>query len=92
MPDDPSGGGWFNYSPGADNPHLSDEQRELVERRDAELAGRRGPQVARVVVDVYSSGEAVPHVQLLASDVDITDSGFAAQVVAQASAALVAWR
>lgn len=89
MADGKNGGGWFSYGEGQPNPHLTTEQRDAIEKLDAELADRRGAQVARVVIDVYESGEAVPQVQLLGATISAEE---AARAVNQAAAALASWR
>lgn len=84
-------GGWFHYAPGHENAHLTDEQRSQVERLNADASRRRGDQIARVVVDIFVN-EAVPQVQILASDIDMSDARSIAAIVARASVALADWR
>ena len=84
-----SGGGWFSYNPGQPNPHLTAEQLATVEHFEAEADARRGPQVARVVIDVFASGEAVPQVQFLRDEASVEA---AALIVEQAAVALASWR
>lgn len=84
-----SGGGWFNYTSGRANPHLTAQQLVAVESLEAEADARRGPQVARVVIDVFASGEAVPQVQFLRDEATVEA---AALIVEQAALGLASWR
>jgi hypothetical protein len=56
--------GWVSWSPGGDNEHLSSELRARVQRQWEEEHSARGRQVARVVVDMFESGEVVLYLQL----------------------------
>ena len=92
--------GWIGYT--ADkhgrplddgNEHLTDEQRAELTRRAEERAAARGVHQARVIIDVYESGEAVPQVQFPAgSTVDMSDRAAVAAVVRAARDALDTWR
>jgi hypothetical protein len=80
---------WVVYDPGGTNAHLSPEVREAVRSRHEAIARQRGPVVARVVVDVYSNGEAVPQVQFLTGGVGDEES---VDAVRAAREALDTWR
>jgi hypothetical protein len=80
---------WVAYQPGGANEHLSAETREAAEAWYEATERRRGPAVARVVVDVYSNGEAVPHVQFLAGTLDERAT---AEAVRAARDALTEWK
>ncbi|HEX6165886.1 MAG TPA: hypothetical protein VFZ30_03810 [Acidimicrobiales bacterium] len=80
---------WVVYQPGGANEHLSAETREAAEAWHEATERRRGPAVARVVVDVYSNGEAVPQVQFPAGT--LLDEQATAEAVRAARDALTEW-
>ncbi len=84
---------WVSWSPGGDNEHLPSDLRPRVQRQWEEEQAARGRQVARVVVDVFESGEVVPYLQLPAgSPIDPGDRHATAAAVRKASDALAGWQ
>ena len=91
MTDEPSG--WIGWFPGGENPHLSPEVVARLEEEMREQSEQRGRHQARVVVDVFENGEAVPQVQFPRdSDIGPMDRVRTADVVRVAAAALAVWR
>ena len=85
--------GWVSWSPGGDNERLPSELRARVQRECEEERATRGRQVARVVVDVFESGQVVPYLQLPAgSPIDPGDRHATAAAVRKASDALAGWQ
>lgn len=84
--------GWISYTPGA-NTHLTDEQRDLVERRIRERGERLGALLGVVEVRVYEYG-AEPQVSFREGcqlDVESHPADIAA-MVARARDELGRWR
>jgi hypothetical protein len=84
--------GWVSYVPGGANEHLSAEQREAAGRLHREESERRGGHAARVVVELYENGEAVPQIQFPKGHLDPTDGAAVSLLVRRAAAALAEWR
>jgi len=84
--------GWVSWSPGGDNEHLPSELHARVQRQWDEEHAARGRQVARVVVDVFETGEVVPYLQLPAGGpIDPGDRHATVAAVRKASDALAGW-
>ena len=92
--------GWVGYvadqhgRPSDDgNEHLSEEQRTALRAEADARAERRGRHQATVVVQVYESGEAVPHVQFpKESNLSSQDRTAVNDAVRKAAAALQNWK
>jgi hypothetical protein len=80
--------GWFSYTRG-DNSHLTDEQRQIIERRVRD----RGSLLGLVQVRVYENGcepyVTFPQEAVLGAE---TDQSEIAEMVARARAQLADWR
>ena len=84
--------GWVSFDPGGANEHLSPETRERVMSAHRARQARRGQRTARVIVDVYENGEAVPQVQIAPGASEGVGPETVKSLVDQAAAALGRWR
>ena len=81
----------MSFDPGGANEHLSPETRERVLGLYQEVQAQRGRRIARVIVDIYENGEAVPQVQTAPGSSGIGPDTIGI-FVEQAAAALGRWR
>jgi hypothetical protein len=88
-----SAGKWYGFGAGGPGEDLPEDVRQELLRRQAERRERRGRLLARVEVEVWENGEAVPRVSLPPEVVrSVEDSDQIADVVRIAREALADWR
>lgn len=92
MTDEPTGR-WYSYGPGGLDDDLPEGLREEILRRRAETEERRGHLLARVVIQIWENGEAVPSVNVRPEGpLSVEDTAGIAEAVRIARDALDGWR